>query len=192
MANPEESAPDVPGKDLAKPARKEELPSAELRHMVALAVTCSVVLVSGLFIGVLWLLGFPPLVPVGQQGISLARALDLLKLSFAVVAGVGGVIALVVAYRKQQVTEAAEHRQQAAHQREDTKLFNERFSTVSDKLGHDSPAVRLAGIHALAGLADDAPTRDLRQTVIDVLCAYLRMPYEPDPGDDGDRAERLR
>ncbi|MEU0804146.1 hypothetical protein [Streptomyces sp. NPDC005970] len=32
-------------------------------------------------------------------------------------------------------------------------------------------------MHALAGLADDAPTRDLRQTCIDVLCAYLRLPY---------------
>ncbi|MEJ8642108.1 pentapeptide repeat-containing protein [Streptomyces sp. MS1.HAVA.3] len=42
-------------------------------------------------------------------------------------------------------------------------------------------------MYALAGLADDAPTRDLRQTCIDVLCAYLRLPYtaEPDlpPGD---------
>jgi hypothetical protein len=35
----------------------------------------------------------------------------------------------------------------------------------------------------LAGLADDAPTRELRQTCIDVLCAYLRLPYtaEPEP-----------
>ncbi|MFF3442307.1 hypothetical protein [Streptosporangium sp. NPDC002721] len=37
--------------------------------------------------------------------------LDLLKLSFAVVADIGGVIALVVAHRKQKVTEAAENRQ---------------------------------------------------------------------------------
>jgi hypothetical protein len=37
-------------------------------------------------------------------------------------------------------------------------------------------------VHALAGLADDAPTTALRQTCIDVLCAYLRMPYDPDPG----------
>ncbi|MEU2424195.1 pentapeptide repeat-containing protein [Streptomyces sp. NPDC007851] len=38
-------------------------------------------------------------------------------------------------------------------------------------------------MHALAGLADDAPTQDLRQTCIDVLCAYLRLPSPPDPGD---------
>ncbi|KIH99867.1 hypothetical protein LP52_05005, partial [Streptomonospora alba] len=44
-------------------------------------------------------------------------------------------------------------------------------------------AVRLAGVHALAHLADDAPPGrdDLVQMVIDVLCAYLRMPYTPAP-----------
>ena len=30
-----------------------------------------------------------------------------------------------------------------------------------------------------------------RQTCVDVLCAYLRMPYEPKPGDDAPVAERL-
>ncbi|MCP2325667.1 hypothetical protein HDA40_004174 [Hamadaea flava] len=42
----------------------------------------------------------------------------------------------------------------------------------------ESAAVRLAGIYAMAGLADDWPSG--RQTCIDVLCAYLRMPYQPD------------
>jgi hypothetical protein len=34
-------------------------------------------------------------------------------------------------------------------------------------------------------LADDwKENRENRQTCIDVLCAYLRLPYDPDPGDD--------
>ncbi|MEU3170354.1 pentapeptide repeat-containing protein [Streptosporangium sp. NPDC006930] len=171
---------------------------ARIGPVLAFALTGSILLSAGLFVGALGLLGFPALTPVGQQGLPLSRLLDLLKLSFAVVAGIGGVIALVVAYRKQKVTEAAEHRQQTAelradeaHRREATKLFNERFATAANHLGHDSPAVRLAGVHTLAGLADDAPTSELRQTMIDVLCAYLRMPYAPDPGDDGDPAQRL-
>ncbi|MFF4391870.1 hypothetical protein ACFY0G_34625 [Streptomyces sp. NPDC001552] len=44
-------------------------------------------------------------------------------------------------------------------------------------------------MYALAGLADDAPTRDLRQTCIDVLCAYLRLPYTAEldlPSGDAD------
>lgn len=41
----------------------------------------------------------------------------------------------------------------------------------------------------MAGLADDWPQQ--RQTCVDVLCAYLRMPYQPDPGDDAPAPERL-
>ena len=51
------------------------------------------------------------------------------------------------------------------------------------------PAVRLAGVYAMAGLADD--WKENRQTCVDVLCAYLRMPYEPDPGDEAPEEKRL-
>ena len=44
------------------------------------------------------------------------------------------------------------------------------------------------GVHAMAGLADD--WKQNRQTCVEVLCAYLRLPYDPDPGDDADPAER--
>ncbi|CAM5281890.1 hypothetical protein SAVIM338S_00151 [Streptomyces avidinii] len=53
-----------------------------------------------------------------------------------------------------------------------------------NRIGSDSPAVRLGGVHALAGLADDAPDDSLRQTCVDVLCAYLQLPFTPDPGED--------
>ena len=35
----------------------------------------------------------------------------------------------------------------------------------------------MAGLYALERLGQDNPK--LRQTVIDVICAYLRMPYTP-------------
>ncbi len=95
---------------------------------------------------------------------------DLVKLSFGVVAGAGALVALVVAYRRQRVDEDGALR-------EATRLHTERFTTAVGQLGHASAAVRLGGVHALAGLADDAPTRELRQTCIDVLCSYLRLPY---------------
>ncbi|WP_218905782.1 pentapeptide repeat-containing protein [Actinomadura luteofluorescens] len=104
---------------------------------------------------------------------------DLVKLSFAMVAGVGGLVALVVAYRKQRTEENSALR-------EDTKLHSDRFTAAVAQLGDPSPAVQLGGVHAVAGLADDAPTPQLRQTCIDVLCAYLRLPYDPDPGDRPD------
>ncbi|MEU0074105.1 pentapeptide repeat-containing protein [Streptomyces sp. NPDC006332] len=95
---------------------------------------------------------------------------DLVKLSFGVVAGAGGLVALVVAYRRQRVDEDGALR-------DATRLHSERFTVAVSQLGDDSAAVRLGGVHALAHLADDAPTRALRQSCIDVLCAYLRLPY---------------
>jgi uncharacterized protein YjbI with pentapeptide repeats len=70
-----------------------------------------------------------------------------------------------------------------------TRTLNERFATAAGQLGDDKPpAVRLAGAYAMAGLADDWPEN--RQTCVDVLCAYLRLPYDPDPGEDADSAEK--
>ena len=43
-------------------------------------------------------------------------------------------------------------------------------------------------MHAIAGLADD--WKQNRQTCVDVLCAYLRLPYDPDPSDDATPADR--
>ena len=70
-----------------------------------------------------------------------------------------------------------------------TRTLNERFATAAGQLGSDKPAaVRLAGVYAMAGLADD--WLENRQTCVDVLCAYLRLPYDPDPGEDAAPAER--
>ncbi|MGW1784567.1 pentapeptide repeat-containing protein [Streptomyces sp. NPDC002143] len=114
------------------------------------------------------LLGARELKP--ERRIDSKTLFDLVKLSFGVVAGAGALVALVVAYRRQRVDEDGALR-------DATRLHTERFTTAVSQLGDASEAVRLGGVHALAGLADDAPTRELRQTCIDVLCAYLRLPY---------------
>ncbi|MEU7790571.1 pentapeptide repeat-containing protein [Amycolatopsis sp. NPDC049159] len=49
------------------------------------------------------------------------------------------------------------------------------YSTSVGQLGSDHAAVRLGGMYALERLAQDNPPQ--RQTVVNVLCAYLRMPY---------------
>jgi uncharacterized membrane-anchored protein YhcB (DUF1043 family) len=69
------------------------------------------------------------------------------------------------------------------------RTLNERFATAAEQLGGDKPAIRLAGVYAMAGLADD--WEENRQTCVDVLCAHLRMPYEPDPGQDAPDSQRL-
>ena len=105
----------------------------------------------------------------------------MLQLVFATVAGAGTLVALTVAYRREKIAEA-----DSVHDR--TRVFNERFTTIAAQLGDAQLAARLAGVHAMAGLADD--WKQNRQTCVDVLCAYLRLPYNPDPSDDADPAER--
>ncbi|MEV4014392.1 hypothetical protein AB0J35_28210 [Nonomuraea angiospora] len=103
-----------------------------------------------------------------QREISSSDLFNMLKVAFAVVAGIGGVIALVVSYRKQRIAETVEGRERF-------RLFNERFVSSSEQLGSENPAVRLAGVYSMASLADD--WTEHRQTCVDVLCAYMRIPH---------------
>lgn len=145
------------------------------KHGLAVTFATAVLVVGGIFYGLAYLLDFQEIDTTAK--LDAKTLFDLVKLSFDVVAGAGALVALVVAYRRQRVDEAGAHR-------EATRLHTERFSQAVEQLGSDSPAVRLGGVHALAGLADDAPDDSLRQTCIDVLCAYLQLPFTPDPGDD--------
>ncbi len=141
-----------------------------------------------------------------EQQLSAAAPYDLLKVAFAVAAGIGGMVALVIAYRRQRTGEFAQElaartedpasrAEQEDHDlaargegREETRLFNERFATAAGQLGSEIPAVRLAGVYAMAGLADDWTER--HQTCVDVMCGYLRMPYEPKPAETAPEAKR--
>ncbi|MFF2436998.1 pentapeptide repeat-containing protein [Streptomyces sp. NPDC058107] len=97
---------------------------------------------------------------------------DVLKATVTALTLVGAVLAGLYAYRKQLLAEGDAHRADASQ-------LAERYTTAAEQLGHNQAAVRLAGVYALARLADD--WAEQRQVCIDVLCAYLRMPYEPDP-----------
>jgi uncharacterized protein YjbI with pentapeptide repeats len=136
----------------------------------------------------------------GYAGWQAKDTLDLVRIALIVTGGLGGVVALVVAYRRQRLAEDtnrreedANHRAELASRRDDTKLFNERFTAANAQLGNESAAVRLGAVYAMAGLADDWEAG--RRTCIDVLCAYLRMPYQADqatPGwKEGEREVRL-
>lgn len=48
---------------------------------------------------------------------------------------------------------------------------------ASEQIGSDKPAVRIGGLTDLERLAQAHP--DLRQTVADRICAYLRAPFQP-------------
>ena len=120
----------------------------------------------------------PPALTAGER-------LEGLKVVLAVVAGIGAVVALTVAYRKQRDAELAEYR-------EDAKAYADRFGKAADQLGNTAYIVRTGGVYALTELADE--WIDGRQQCIDLLCAYLRMPYVADPASadysDGNRDVR--
>ncbi|MER7247167.1 hypothetical protein [Kribbella sp. NPDC000426] len=86
-------------------------------------------------------------------------------------AAIGGAIALVVNYRRQR------------HLERDLRLLNERFVAAASQLGGEHAPQRLAGVYALAALADE--WQDQRQQCVDVLCGYLRLPLDDEPTPDG-------
>ncbi|WP_280381426.1 pentapeptide repeat-containing protein [Nocardia wallacei] len=96
-----------------------------------------------------------------------AAPIDVTKVALTVVAGVGGVVALVIAYRRQRDLEQGR--------------FVERFGAAAAQLGAADVAVRIAGVYAMAGVADESDSMR-RQQCIDVLCGYLRLPYMPELG----------
>ncbi|MBB5954558.1 hypothetical protein FHS29_001128 [Saccharothrix tamanrassetensis] len=66
--------------------------------------------------------------------------------------------------------------EEARHELESDKVADERFARAVEMLGNDADQVRVGAMHALAGLARATPR--YKQTVLDVLCAYLRRPFE--------------
>lgn len=109
---------------------------------------------------------------------------EVVKTTLTLMAGLAAVLTGVYAYRKQRLSEADGARADDDQTRADGEQLTQRYSIAAEQLGHDKAAVRLAGVIAMARLADDWSKQ--RQQCIDVLCAYLRMPTE----QDGDLSER--
>lgn len=143
------------------------------------AVAAAVIGAVLLYLFLAWLLDLP-LRP--KEDVQQERLADLVKVALGLAAGVGASVALIVGYRKARVEEAASHR-------DDQRLFDDRYQSASQLLGHDTAAVRLAGIYAIARLADD--WAEQRQQCIDVLCAYLRLPFDPEIPEGGEVELRL-
>ncbi|MBW4715692.1 pentapeptide repeat-containing protein [Saccharothrix sp. SC076] len=66
--------------------------------------------------------------------------------------------------------------EEARHELESDKVADERFARAVEMLGNEADQVRVGALHALAGLARATPR--YKQTVLDVLCAYLRRPFK--------------
>ena len=96
--------------------------------------------------------------------------------------GMGGVLLViqaVLSYKRAQAMEDAANAQAGAtaeqakaNENAEKGLRQERLKNAIEHLGHASDSVRLGGAYELFHLAEDTP--DLRQSVLDVLCAHIR------------------
>jgi Pentapeptide repeats (9 copies) len=57
------------------------------------------------------------------------------------------------------------------------RRITELYAKAVEQLGSDQASVRSGGLHALERLAQDNPAH--RQAIVNVICAYLRMPFSP-------------
>lgn len=140
--------------------------------------------------------------PKDVASLALQRAqlrVDVVKNSLAVLAGGGGAVALFLAFRRQYWTERKdyddrdraerahefaidtsrknhEHQQRIAAQAEHDsteRRVTDLYTKAAEMLGSGKAAVRLAGLYALERLAQG--NAEHRQTIVNVICAYLRM-----------------
>ena len=89
--------------------------------------------------------------------------------------GMGGILLAlqaIIANRRAKAMENAAKEQAKANQNTERGQRQERLKNAIEHLGHDSDSVRLGGAYELFHLAQD--TKDLRQTVMDILCAHIR------------------
>ncbi|MCY4387500.1 MAG: pentapeptide repeat-containing protein [Desulfurellaceae bacterium] len=89
--------------------------------------------------------------------------------------GMGGVLLALqalIANRRAKAMEDTARAQVQANQNTERGQRQERLKNAIEHLGHDKDSVRLGGAYELFHLAQD--TKDLRQTVLDILCAHIR------------------
>ncbi|MEV6712360.1 pentapeptide repeat-containing protein [Lentzea sp. NPDC051208] len=96
----------------------------------------------------------------------------------------GAIIALYALWLNDRRRKVEEARQEIESQRIDhdrSRVADERFARAVELLGHETAQVRVGAMHALAGLAKSRT--EYTQTVLDILCAYLRQPYRKTKND---------
>lgn len=142
------------------------------------AIAVWVVLAIGAFTALGWLWGSGPYsswqrVFTNWSGNELrGEPLELVKVSLTTIGGIGAVGYLVIKYRERAAIERNEV---------DAKLLS-----AVQQLGSDSSQVRIAGVYALADVADTYGS-SYHQRVVDILCGYLRTErghWEPGGADD--------
>ncbi len=148
-------------------------PDRQVRPIRSWVIPAGAVVVAvATWAAVAWLQGSVPVVGDGVQRAQLQ--VESIRTGLTIGAAVTGAFALLLAFRRQQL---AERTQQATEYDAGEKRVTELYVKAADQLGSVKAPVRLAGLYALERLAQDNPMH--RQSIVEVICAYLRMPYTP-------------
>ncbi|MEA5362431.1 pentapeptide repeat-containing protein [Amycolatopsis sp., V23-08] len=179
---------------------ENEHPERLDRVLTTRAIVIAGLVVVVLSISTLWLL----LVLFGTGTPADQARLDVFRATGNVVLGAGGAVALLLAARRQRLGEldlrrkeaelaqrdhAQDHVEQVAADNRAHQLrladdaavdaverrITELYTKAADQLGSEKAPIRLAGLYALERLAQNTPGQ--RQTIVNLLCAYLRLPY---------------
>jgi len=157
---------------------------------VALLVIGAVAITGGIVVFALssrliatMLLAFGALAAVTGWLLPEASRADALKTGGLAAGSVVALYALWLNDRRRRVDEERqllEHdRQQLENARADhdrERAADDRFLRAVEMLGHETDQVRVGAMHALAGVARARPS--YTQDVVDVLCSYLRRPFD--------------
>jgi hypothetical protein len=160
-------------------------PGEHDEHQVLSTTTIAVwavglIVVAGASVTLLW-----TLFSHGDQRDSVR--LDTIRTGASIVVGTGGAAALLLTARRQRSTELdLKQKDHDATERRVTELYGK----AADQLGSDKAPVRLAGLYALERLAQDNAAH--RQTIVNLICAYLRMPFPPPRSYRGDARSAAR
>ncbi|MEW1843750.1 pentapeptide repeat-containing protein [Nonomuraea angiospora] len=127
--------------------------------------------------GARWVLENIDGVPIGGAtgltGKDLAAALDAVRgRVLAVATGLAALLAVFYTARNADTARRTFQLGEHGH-------VTDRYGKAVEQLGSAQAPVRLGGLYALEQLAQDTPDPEFRQTIVDVICAYLRMPYTP-------------
>lgn len=104
---------------------------------------------------------------IGAGNIS---SLDIVKIALTTVGGLGAVGYIVIRYRDSQASKRAE-------ERELSRMVDDKMQAAINQLGSEQASTRIAGVYALADIADTY-RGNYCQRVVDILCGYLRSNRE--------------
>ncbi|MFI5910924.1 pentapeptide repeat-containing protein [Dactylosporangium sp. NPDC051541] len=173
---------------VVRPVKSDDEPLRPMPFWPVMAVVVGVVLAGGGL--AMWLIGV--WTPISASPANVANLeslrLDRIKTGLTVAAGLAAGATLLMTLRRQALSERAQRQAERAQRfAEEAQRFAEAdaleqrttalYVAAANQLASDKAAVRLAGLYALERLGQD--DAKLRQTVVDVWCAYLRMPFEP-------------